>query len=339
MTTLLRKVCARLLLIAVSVVAAGCALTTSVLNMGQGPDPAQSRPECVADDGETDILVRAGSIGGQLLAARSLTDEPGVPSGWLQLTTPVAVVAQSNDVFIADLALRQVIKFNRGTQRASVFVDLPDMTINTRLYLDRALSLYVTQPLAGKVTQYDLDGRPVRTFGAFGETANPVATVVDDARGEILIADQIVARISVLNRNGGLVRAIGADAAGGLRFGSIGAMANAGDQLYVVDSLEGQVAALGLGGNFRYAFGQDELIAPGAIAADNDNRVFVADTADASIKVFRGGRLQSVVGTSGDRAGIGFRGISDLWASDDSLYVADAQRGAVDILEVQRPCP
>jgi len=324
----------------VSLVSGGCALTAGVLGIGKAQQTASTLAEC-ADlaAGGAEVLLRSSSIGGELLASRSAGDTPGVPSGWFRLTTPIAVAAQSNDVFIADLASRRVLKFNRGTQRARVFTDVPDMTIDTRLYLDRALSLYVTEPRAGQVTQFDLDGRPVRTFGAQGETANPVATVVDDARGEILIADQLTARINVLNRNGGLVRVIGAGTqSDALRFTSITAMASAGDQLYVVDQLAGHVVALGMNGNFRYAFGEEELITPIAVAADGQSRVFVSDRADGSIKVFRGGQLQSVVGAPGDRSGIAFRGVSSLWASEDTLYVADAERGTVDIFEVQQPC-
>jgi DNA-binding beta-propeller fold protein YncE len=327
-------------MLAVSLLSGGCALTTGVLGIGKAPESASTRPECVDQaGGGAEVLLRSSSISGELLASRSAGDTPGVPSGWFRLTTPVAVAAQSNDVFIADLASRRVLKFNRGTQRARVFTDVPDMTIDSRLYLDRALSLYVTEPLAGRVTQFDLDGRPVRIFRAQGETANPVATVVDDARGEILIADRLVARINVFNRNGGLVRVIGAGTqSDALRFTSIRAMASAGDQLYVVDQLAGHVVALGMNGNFRYAFGQEELTTPTAVAADEQNRVFVSDGADSSIKVFRGGQLQSVVGAPGDEAGIAFRGVSSLWASEDSLYVADAERGSVDIFEVEQPC-
>jgi DNA-binding beta-propeller fold protein YncE len=333
------KLRSSILMMVIALSSGGCAVTTSVLGMGKTSQSA-TRPECVdLAEGGVEVLLRSSSISGDLLATRSAGDVPGVPSGWLRLTTPVAVAAQGNDVFIADLALRKVLKFNRGSQRAEVFVNAPDMTIDTGLYLDRALSLYMTEPLARRVTQFDLDGRPVRTFGPQGETANPVATVVDDARGEIFIADQLIARINVFNRNGGLVRAIGAGtAADALRFTSIKAMANAGDQLYVVDQLAGHVVALGMNGNFRYAFGESELTTPTTVAADQENRVFVSDGADSSIKVYRGGQLQSVVGAPGDAAGIAFRGVSALWAGDDSLYVADAERGAVDIFEVQQPC-
>jgi hypothetical protein len=333
MTKLPGKLRSSILAMSASLVCGGCALTAGVLNIGQAPGDG-ARADCGAE-----VLLQSSSISGDLRKSRSITDKPGVPTGWLRLTTPVAVAAQSNDVFIADLALKQVLKFDRGTQRVRVFADVPDMTLDTRLYLDRALFLYVTQPLAGQVIQLDLDGRPVRTFRGV-ETTNPIATVVDDARGEILIADRLIPRISVLNRNGGLVRAIGAGTGSeDLRFTSIRAMASAGDQLYVVDPLEGHVAALGLNGNFRYAFGQGELTAPTSVAADDQNRVFVADSVDGSIKVYRGGRLQDVFGTSRDAAGIAFRGISALWVNDGLLYVADAGRGAVDILEIQQPCP
>lgn len=339
MSQLSGNACAVLIAVAV-LMSNGCAVTAGIFGIGKAPADSQTRAECLAaEEAGADLFVRSATIGGNLLRAQSPDQTPGVPGGWIRLTAPVAVAAQGNDVFIADLALRQVLKFDRGTQRAGVFVTVPRMTIDTRLFLDRALSLYVTVPLSGEVTQFNLDGRPVRRFASGEVVSNPVATVVDDLRGEILIADQLSARIGVFNRNGGLVRTIGADTtSGAVRFASISAMAIAGDQLYVVDRLEGQVSALGLNGSFRYAFGDDELTAPSAIAADRDNRVFVADRDDASIKVYRGGQMQNLIGGGGS-SGIAYRGISSLWASDDSLYVADAERGTVDILDVQQRCP
>ena len=123
-----------------------------------------------------------------------------------------------------------------------------------------------------------------------------------------------------------------------------GALASAGkgsrtaSGAYVVDRLMHQVHALSPAGASRYEFGSEELRQPGAIAADDHNRVYVVDNADNTIKVFRGGRYETVVGASGDPAGLGFRNISGLWASDGLLYVADSTGASVEILQVLTPC-
>ena len=316
----------------------GCAVTTGLLGLGTTEKtPTQIAATC-APGSEQRPLARWTTISGNL-RVRSLP-AAGASDGLnrVRFISPVAVAAQASDIYIADVGHRSVFKYDRGTETIRVFVAVPDMNTQTRLYVDRALSLYVVDPAAAEVVQYDIDGRPLQTFRNSTELPRPVAAVVDDGRGEILIGDRLSARILVFNRGGLVAQAIGADLGEGAHFQSIVGMALATDQLYVVDQAGRQVFALAGDGSFRYTFGSEDLVLPGAIALDAFNRVFVADNGDNTIKVFRGGTLEAVVGASGDPAGLRFNEISDLWASDGLLYVADPARASVEILRIEPPC-
>jgi DNA-binding beta-propeller fold protein YncE len=313
---------------------AGCATVAGVLGLGEGEQLSRVA-ECDADS-EQRPLARWSTISGELLV-RSYDAGKAVNS-YLRLTSPVAVAAQANDLYIADLGQRAILKYDRGTQTTRVFAKVPDLNVDSGVYLDRALSLYLADPLGSRVVRFDIDGKPLQTFQSTGELPRPVAVVVDDSRGEIFAADQLTARILVFNRAGLVIRAIGADVAEGVRFESVTAMAIGPDQLYVVDQLARRVYALSPDGTYRYTFGEEELKLPGAITLDSSNRVFVADEADNTIKVYRGGQLEAVVGAQGDPVGLGFRQLSAMWLSDGLLYVADMASASIDILRVVPSC-
>lgn len=332
--TVVNKAVEMILVLLLCLAVAGCATVAGALNLGEGEQISRAA-EC-GPGNEQRPLARWSSIRGELLTRTF--DAGETLNRLLRLTSPVAVAAQANDLYIADVGQRAILKYDRGAQTTRVFADVPGLNLDSGLYLDRALSLYLADPLAGRVIRFDIDGRPLQTFQSTSELPRPVAVVVDDNRGEVFAADQLTSRILVFNRGGLVTRAIGADVADGVRFLSVAAMAIGPDQLYVVDRLAHRVYALAPDGTYRYTFGEEELKQPGAIALDAHNRVFVADEADNTIMVYRGGQLEAVVGAQGDPAGLGFRQLSALWLSDGLLYVADAASASIDILRVVPPC-
>ncbi|MEN8205575.1 MAG: NHL repeat-containing protein [Pseudomonadota bacterium] len=316
---------------------AGCATTAGLLGLGQ-KERTLKTARC-EEGSEKTPLAKWGSISGNLLARSAGIPASGTPdTGHIRLTSPVAVAARANDLFIADAGQRAILKFDRGTQTVRTFASVPDMNVRAGLYIDRGLSLYLVDPVAAKVIQFDIDGKLLQIFENTTELPQPIAMVVNEGQQEIIIGDQLTAHILVFNRAGLVSRAIGASVTGGVRFQSIIAMTSGPDQLFVSDRLAHLVHALAPDGTYRYGFGEDELISPGPIAFDMHNRVYVADNGDNTIKVYRGGQLEAVVGASGDPVGLGFQQLSDLWLSDGLLYVADAGRASIDILRVVPPC-
>lgn len=323
---------------------AGCATGAGLIGFGK-ETPAQQAERC-APGVEQRPLERWSSISGNLLLRASAGEAGALPGagataggeGRVRLVSPVSVAAAATDVYIADAGQRTVFKFDRGTQTVRVFAQVPTLGTRTDLALDRALSLYLADPAASQVLQYDLTGRVEQIYRNATELPQPITVAVDDGRGEVLVGDQLSARILVFNRLGGVVRPIGAGVGGLEGFRSIADMALRVDQLYVSDPNARTVHALSPSGTYRYGFGDEDLTTPGAVATDAYDRVYVAD-ADATIKVFRGGRLEAVVGAAGDPGRLRFQQISDLWSSDDLLYVADPASASVEVLRIVPPCP
>ena len=161
---------------------------------------------------------------------------------------------------------------------------------------------------------------------------------MDDKQAEIFITDQLRAHVLVFNRGGGINRVINAPKSGDGKIQSISAMTFAKNQLYLVDRAAHQVYAMSPTGKLRYVFGEKELVAPDVITVDNENRVFVADTANNTIKIFLGGEFEAELHGAEDSSVSEFQLISGMWADNDLLYVADAASASVKIFKVLPSC-
>lgn len=321
---------------------AGCATTAGLLGMGEERKDARSVVatvrECDADSAKTP-LAKWSSLSGSLLVRQT-----GLPAGSglnrkrIELATPVAVAALANTLYIADAGQRAILRFDRGTQTVALFARVPDMNMRSGLYVDRAYTVYLADPASASVTVFDIDGNPLQSYRNATGMPQPVAVASSVSGDEIFAADELASHILVYNRAGIVTRTIGSGTSTAEKFQSIAAITTGPDQLYVSDNLGHQVHALAPDGTYRYGFGKDELVSPGAVVIDDHNRVYVADNGDSTIKVYRGGQLEAIVGGRNDPVGLGFQVISSLWISDGLMYVADSGRASIDILRVVVPC-
>lgn len=325
----------KVILLLLIVLITACATTAGLIGFEQKTDKQMLAANC-SSNGE--LLKHWSTISGTLKSKSSRKDGRISIDERVKLVSPAAVVAQSIDVFIADTAQKKIFKYNRATQTIATFADVPDMGGKVSLYLDRGLSVYLVNQATSKTVQFDIDGKVLNVFENAAELPQPVAVAVDDMQAEIYITDQLLAHVLVFNRGGSVNRVVNAPKGGDNKIQSISAMTFAKNQLYLVDRAAHQVHALSPTGNLRYTFGTDELVAPDAITVDSQNRVFVADTSNNTIKVYKGGLFEAEL--NGDEGGnvSNFQLISGLWADNDLLYVADAGTGSVKIFRILPSC-
>lgn len=324
------------LLATIALTLSGCATTAGLVRFGTISEDDVASVSCRSED---QLLERWTTISGVLQSrAKRTPANPSPPLERVRLISPVAVAAQSVDIFIADTAHKKIFKYDRATQVITTFVDVPDMGNVVDLYVDRGLSVYLVDQFAAKTTQYDIDGRVLQVFRNDAELPQPVAAAVDDVQAEVFVADQLRAHALVFNRAGAVNRVVNAPKSGQTLIQSIAAMAFADNQLYLVDSVNHEVHALSPTGTYRFSFGTDELVQPGAISVDSSNRVFVADTITSSIKVYKGGLFEREIGGDSDEMKNEFQQITSLWTDSDLLYVADSINASIKIFRILPPC-
>lgn len=322
------------LLLSIALLSA-CATTAGLIGFEQKTEKQVLTADCSS---KGQLLKHWSTISGTLIGKPSRkSGQMGVETR-VKLISPAAVVAQSTDVFIADTAQKKIFKYDRATQTIETYADVPEMGSKVSLYVDRGLSVYLVNQAAAETIQFDIDGKVLNVFADPGELPQPVALAVDDKQAEIFITDQLRAHVLVFNRAGGVNRVINAPKAGANKIQSISAMTFAKNQLYLVDRAAHQVHAMSATGSLRYTFGTDELVAPDAITVDSQNRVFVADTSNNTIKVYKGGLFETELNSDKGGMASDLQLISGLWADSDLLYVADAGTGSVKIFRILPAC-
>jgi streptogramin lyase len=315
---------------------AGCATTAGLIGFGQPTDEKERANAC---EQQQKVLTPWGSITGTLKARPATSGaQPPASLERVRLISPGAVAAISTSVFIADTAQGLIFKFDRATQTISNFASVPRMGNKVDLYVDRGMSVYLVDQASATTTQFDIDGRVLQRFNSPLNLPKPVALVVDDVNAEIFIADRLRAHVMVFNRTASVNKVIGSRKGMVNPWQSITELALANNQLYIVDQLAHQVHALAPAGGYRYAFGTAELVSPSAIAVDSHDRVFVADTASNTLKIFKGGEYQAEVGARGSAIASDFQSIDSLWIDGDLLYLTDTNSASIKIYKILPPC-
>ena len=315
---------------------AGCATTAGMLGFEQR---SEEKDRATACEQQQKMLTPWGSITGTL-KARPATISGQSPASLerVRLISPDAVAAVSTSVFIADTAQGMIFKFDRATQTISNYATVPKMGDKVDLYVDRGMSVYLVDQASATTTQFDIDGRVLQYFNSPLNLPKPVALVVDDVNAEIFIADKLRAHVVVFNRTAGVNQVIGSRKDMVNPWQSITELALANNQLYIVDQLAHQVHALAPAGGYRYAFGSAELVSPSAIAVDSHDRVFVADAASNTLKIFKGGEYQAETGGKGSALASDFQSIDSLWIDGDLLYLTDKNSASIKIYKILPPC-
>jgi hypothetical protein len=254
-------------------------------------------------------------------------------AGYIALSRPTSISAHGNDIYLLDAELRRIFRYDTFQQTLTPFATTVSVDAGMRIYAAPDMSVYVTDPAHAQVLHFNWGGTPLPSLVSRGNLANPVAVVVDEHNGQVLVADGLFDSIIVFDRLGMALSTFKPQ-----QVLSIASMATGPDGIYVVDRLAKRIVVLGWDGIFRYTFGVDELSEPGAITVSRDNLVFISDNFDNTIRVYRrqraeGNNLMIIdkIGGIGVAPG-SFNSIGGLTAADDLLYVADSLNGRIQIM-------
>jgi hypothetical protein len=261
----------------------------------------------------------------------------------LNFVQPIGVAAYGDVLMVADAGARTLWRVERGRDAMAPFASFigSGAEQGASLQLGNDFSAWVALPAEHKVVQYDARGRLVREWRDEANAPRPVAVAVPEDRSELLVGDGASAQIVVFNPLGRVLRVLGSNRAHMLQ--SIAAMCLGSRGLYVLDRLAQQVVLLDAAGEVIELLAENELVQPRAMTVDRSDRIFVADDADQSIKVFRGGRLLATAGGLGSGPGR-FGRIESLAVDGNLLYVADSVNARIQVMlvapasmEQQRP--
>jgi len=282
------------------------------------------------------FLQRLNDLTGARSGSTSLTL---TGTDYISLRRPTAISARNNDIYLIDAGLNRIFRYDRFQQTFTQFTNLT-ASAETRIYTAPDRTVYITEPTRPEVLHYTWDGTRLPSFASPGNLQRPVSVSVDEATGDILVADGLLDHFISFNSMGSTISVVEPKHAI-----SISAMATGPDGIYVADRTGHRVVVLNRDGAFRYILGAKDLGNPVAITVSRDNLIFVSDSFDQTVKVYRGQNTGAPDGENGvmvaKAGGIGtapgsFNGIAGLAVDGSMLYVTDSLKSMVQIILINR---
>lgn len=273
--------------------------------------------------------------GAQLSSGIDPTGTPSVRSGitaFQRFVHPASAAGRDPDTYIADIGSGAVYRFD---SRFNVMTALPGIRAQTgiQLHVARDLSLYVVDPPRRRVLHYARSGQLLATFSDNLNLGRPVDVAVDEARGRVLVADGMYNHLVAFHPLGRASYVIHLRTGAGERVFGIAGIATGAEGIFLSDPLCGCIAHATLDGAVLGTFGEHDINQPGPIAVDRDQRVFVVDAFDGSLKVFFRGEL--IHDLRSDE--LGLLKLNDVWVSDGAIILSDGTGAAVKIMRLAPP--
>jgi len=255
---------------------------------------------------------------------------------------PVTVAVRDHLLYIVDAGRNLLYQYDDFSKRMRILKDLRGAVTGDvpDIYVAGDHSYYLADAGGSRVLHFDRDGHLLTVFQDSLNLARPVGVAVDETTGDVYVADGLFDHILVFNSAGDLWRMIGDRGQEYGEFLNITAMARGPDGVYVTARLgkRGQVLNEDTG-EFLYAFDDDALVFPNGIAVDKlDNRAYVSDFFNNSIKIFKQGHLLATLGGTGASPGR-YKGITDVALESGFLYVADSLNARIQVFKITAGSP
>ncbi len=258
----------------------------------------------------------------------------------IKFEQPVAVGGVDGLLYIVDAGPKIVYKYDLVTHEIEPVSDIVTHFEGNpgNIYVAKDRSFYIVDSIGRQVLHFSEHGQLRTKFQDLANLSRPMDVLVNEKTGDVLIADGSFSHIVVFNSLGKAVNIIGRRGTGPGRFRAMTFMTSGADGLYILDRLELPAQVIDWQGNYRYSFGENELLFPNAIAVDKDQRVYISDRSTNSIQVYQDAQLIMTFGGGGSSPGR-FRLISGMWVNGNLLYVADSLNRRVQVLRINPAAP
>jgi hypothetical protein len=247
---------------------------------------------------------------------------------------PVAVAVRSEYLYVVDAGANILYRLDMASRRLESLLDLKAEVKGEvdDIYVDKDFSFYLTDTAGARVIHYDRDGDVLQVFSDYYNLVWPTAVTALE-NGDVVVADGHFDQLLQFTSAGKLIAAYGGRGKGVGQFLNITTMTRGPDGYYVGARVGRRLQVLGRDGNYLYAFQEGAAVFPAAIAVDRNNRSYVADYMDNTIKVFDRGSLVGTIGRFGNGTGQ-FKRITDLWLDGNRLYIVDSLNARIQVAQL-----
>ncbi|MCF6358149.1 MAG: 6-bladed beta-propeller [Draconibacterium sp.] len=211
--------------------------------------------------------------------------------------------------------------------------------IGSCLFYDR--KILFTDSKLNKVFIYSQNDKLLAVLNDTLILNSPTGIAYSTINQQIWIIETNAHRITILNKNGELIKRIGTrgNAPGQFNYPTFIWIDKMGI-VYVIDTMNFRVQMFDKAGNFISAFGEagnssGNFARPKGIATDSFGNIYVADALFHNIQVFnKEGRLLEIIGTKGIGSGEFTLPVGLYIDKNDFIYVADSYNSRVQVFKV-----
>ena len=178
-------------------------------------------------------------------------------------------------------------------------------------------------------------------FSELNSFNQPTGIAISQERGEIWIVETGAHQITVLNREGEVVKKIGGRGSGPGTFNyPTFIWIDETGLVYIVDSMNFRVQILDQQGNFLFEFGDSgdatgNMARPKGVATDSKGNIYVADALFHVVQIFdREGDYLYSFGSQGQETGEFWMPAGIYIDEQDYIYVADSYNARVQIFQL-----
>jgi len=248
---------------------------------------------------------------------------------WLKQPVSVAL-DETGTIFVGDTQLG-VVGLDKARKRMWLFSKLsPEApTAATGIALDSKF-VYATDSAQSQLSQFDKEGRRLKTIGTAEGLQRPVGVAVDEAKDLVVVVNGGDHSVLLFNRSLKLIKKIGArgEKPGQFNFPTYACIIP-GKGFAVSDTGNFRVQLFNFEGKFLSTFGQQgdysgSFSMPKGMAVDPEGNLYVVDAKFCNFQIFRtDGQVLLFVGNGGSARGTFQIPCGIAIGKDGSVLVAD----------------
>ncbi|VAW84117.1 hypothetical protein MNBD_GAMMA18-255 [hydrothermal vent metagenome] len=276
------------------------------------------------------------SIGGGNDAVAS--DVPTWVTGerFLRFLQPSGFDLYNGELYILDSARQSMFRYQPDGEKIITVLDLAIYLrgdADSVSFSDEGY-YFISEPLSSRVLKFNDQHVLVDVYKDKANLANPTKLYYDDEQKKLYVSDGVFGRIMVFSKQGRPLYALGKRGTAKGEFIRISDFINHGGNVIVTDSIgKKPMQVISNDGEFLHAYTRRVLGIPGAIAIDAQERIYVADHSDDSIRIFLNGELRWRFGGSGTEPGK-FRVVTQMRVYEDKLYVLDSLNRRIQVFQI-----
>lgn len=268
----------------------------------------------------------------QLRSGEVLLPSPSIVGGksghsadetYLALRQPTALNARDGYVYVIDGGVHRLLQYDNSHKTLTPF-DLGGSVepgMNLFVALDR--SIYIANPQHSEVLHFSAEGLQLPSIVSLGNLPKPVAVIVDTS-GQVMVADGLLNQVVIFDSWGSLLATIKLP-----QMRSIAAMATGPDGVYVLDGMAKRVFVLRQDGSLVYEVNVGANM-PNSLAVNQDNWIFVGDSANHSVSVYQGRRvITRILGGESNS----FANVDGLAVDGNRVYISDSANSRIYVMQ------